>query len=108
MSIIDAYLENDSFLRMIPVEYREIVLPKLRRNVNNMTAALKNKVAIGIDELTVSLMRMIHFAVRYPHRYPELLLLFFVGPQRNVYVDDTTRCIQLYTDYNKNGSSKQC
>ncbi|DAA08589.1 Y' element ATP-dependent helicase [Saccharomyces cerevisiae S288C] len=33
-------------------------------------------------------------------------LLAFAGPQRNVYVDDTTRRIQLYTDYNKNGSSE--
>ncbi|KAF1905676.1 LOW QUALITY PROTEIN: Y' element ATP-dependent helicase protein 1 copy 2, partial [Saccharomyces cerevisiae] len=87
---IDEYLENDSFLQMIPVKYREIVLPKLRRDTNKMTAALKN-----IDELTV-----------YPYRYPELQLLAFAGPQRNVYVDDTTRRIQLYTDYNKNGSSE--
>ncbi|KAF4004323.1 DEAD/DEAH box helicase family protein [Saccharomyces cerevisiae] len=71
-----------------------------------MTAALKNKVAVAIDELTVPLMWMIHFAVGYPYRYPELQLLAFAGPQRNVYVDDTTRRIQLYTDYNKNGSSE--
>ena len=91
---------------MIPVKYREIVLPKLRRDTNKMTAALKNKVAVAIDELTVPLMWMIHFAVGYPYRYPELQLLAFAGPQRNVYVDDTTRRIQLYTDYNKNGSSE--
>ena len=103
---IDEYLENDSFLQMIPVKYREIVLPKLRRDTNKMTAALKNKVAVAIDELTVPLMWMIHFAVGYPYRYPELQLLAFAGPQRNVYVDDTTRRIQLYTDYNKNGSSE--
>ena len=103
---IDEYLENDSFLQMIPVKYREIVLPKLRRDANKMTAALKNKVAVAIDELTVPLMWMIHFAVGYPYRYPELQLLAFAGPQRNVYVDDTTRRIQLYTDYNKNGSSE--
>ncbi|CAI4045471.1 uncharacterized protein SKDI_11G3195 [Saccharomyces kudriavzevii IFO 1802] len=63
---IDEYLENDSFLQMIPVKYREIVLPKLRRDANKMTAALKNKVAVAIDELTVPLMWMIHFAVGYP------------------------------------------
>ena len=103
---IDEYLENDSFLQMIPVKYREIVLPKLRRDTNKMTAALKNKVTVAIDELTVPLMWMIHFAVGYPYRYPELQLLAFAGPQRNVYVDDTTRRIQLYTDYNKNGSSE--
>ena len=103
---IDEYLENDSFLQMIPVKYREIVLPKLRRDTNKMTAALKNKVAVAIDELTVPLMWMVHFAVGYPYRYPELQLLAFAGPQRNVYVDDTTRRIQLYTDYNKNGSSE--
>ncbi|KAF4000294.1 DEAD/DEAH box helicase family protein [Saccharomyces cerevisiae] len=103
---IDEYLENDSFLQMIPVKYREIVLPKLRRDTNKMIAALKNKVAVAIDELTVPLMWMIHFAVGYPYRYPELQLLAFAGPQRNVYVDDTTRRIQLYTDYNKNGSSE--
>ncbi|QHB11447.1 hypothetical protein SCEN_N04050 [Saccharomyces cerevisiae] len=57
---IDEYLENDSFLQMIPVKYREIVLPKLRRDTNKMTAALKNKVAVAIDELTVPLMWMIH------------------------------------------------
>ena len=39
---IDEYLENESFLQMIPVKYREIVLPKLRRDTNKMTAALKN------------------------------------------------------------------
>ena len=71
-----------------------------------MTAALKNKVTVAIDELTVPLMWMVHFAVGYPYRYPELQLLAFAGPQRNVYVDDTTRRIQLYTDYNKNGSSE--
>ena len=103
---IDEYLENDSFLQMIPVKYREIVLPKLRRDTNKMTAALKNKVTVAIDELTVPLMWMVHFAVGYPYRYPELQLLAFAGPQRNVYVDDTTRRIQLYTDYNKNGSSE--
>ena len=52
------------------------------------------------------LMWMIHFAVGYPYRYPELQLLAFAGPRRNVYVDDKTRRIQLYTDYNKNGSSE--
>ena len=103
---IDEYLENDSFLQMIPAKYREIVLPKLRRDTNKMTAALKNKVTVAIDELTVPLMWMIHFAVGYPYRYPELQLLAFAGPQRNVYVDDTTRRIQLYTDYNKSGSSE--
>ena len=82
------------------------MLPKLRRDTNKMTAALKNKVTVAIDELTVPLMWMIHFAVGYPYRYPELQLLAFAGPQRNVYVDDTTRRIQLYTDYNKNGSSE--
>ncbi|GFP73264.1 Y' element ATP-dependent helicase protein 1 copy 8 [Saccharomyces cerevisiae] len=103
---IDEYLENDSFLQMIPVKYREIVLPKLRRDANKMTAALKNKVAVAIDELTVPLTWMIHFAVGYPYRYPELQLLAFAGPRRNVYVDDKTRRIQLYTDQNKNGSSE--
>ena len=103
---IDEYLENDSFLQMIPVKYREIVLPKLRRDTNKMTAALKNKVAVAIDELTVPLMWMVHFAVGYPYRYPELQLLAFAGPRRNVYVDDKTRRIQLYTDQNKNGSSE--
>ena len=87
---IDEYLENDSFLQMIPVKYREIVLPKLRRDTNKMTAALKNKVAVAIDELTVPLMWMIHFAVGYPYRYPEL--------QRNVYVDDTTRTVHRSLD----------
>ena len=75
---------------MIPVKYREIVLPKLRRDTNKMTAALKNKVAVAIDELTVPLMWMIHFAVGYPYRYPEL--------QRNVYVDDTTRTVHRSLD----------
>ncbi|CAD6614737.1 EM14S01-3B_G0047960.mRNA.1.CDS.1 [Saccharomyces cerevisiae] len=37
-------------------KYREIVLPKLRRDTNQMTAALKNKVTVAIDELTVPLM----------------------------------------------------
>ncbi|QID80066.1 Y' element ATP-dependent helicase protein 1 copy 1 [Saccharomyces pastorianus] len=72
---IDEYLGNDSFLQMIPVKYREIVLPKLRRDTNKMTAALKNKVTVAIDELTVPLMWMVHFAVGYPYRYPELQLL---------------------------------
>ena len=63
-----------------------------------MTAALKNKVTVAIDELTVPLMWMIHFAVGYPYRYPELQLLAFAGPQRNVYVDDTTRTVHRSLD----------
>ncbi|CAD6626823.1 XXYS1_4_G0038250.mRNA.1.CDS.1, partial [Saccharomyces cerevisiae] len=78
---IDEYLENDSFLQMIPVKYREISL------------------------LQLTSLRC-HLCGGYPYRYPELQLLAFAGPQRNVYVDDTTRRIQLYTDYNKNGSSE--
>ncbi|CAH1829344.1 unnamed protein product [Saccharomyces cerevisiae] len=33
---------------MIPVQYREIVLPKLRRDTNKMTAALKKKVTVTV------------------------------------------------------------
>lgn len=49
---------------------------------------------------------MVYFGGGFPFRFPELKLLAYAGPQRNVYVHDESRRLQLFCDYNKNGSSQ--
>lgn len=101
-------LENGakSLLDLIPSKFRNILLPKIRREKYKHTEAINTIVSRKVDEMGELLMWMVYFGAGFPFRFPELQLLSYAGPQRNVYVDEESRRIQLFCDYNKNCSSQ--
>ncbi|SCW01469.1 LAFE_0E00298g1_1 [Lachancea fermentati] len=72
--------------------------PRTRPTVLHITTVLD-----AIDKMTVLLMWMVWFAAGPPYRYPELQTLAYAGKQRNIFIDMETRCVQIRTNYNKNG-----
>ncbi|QLQ81249.1 hypothetical protein HG537_0F00100 [Torulaspora globosa] len=100
------FSNGGSLLNLIPEDYHQVLMPKLRRDRHReLSEAVNTQVAHAVDEIACALMWMVYFGAGFPYRFPELQLLAFTGPQRNVYVEDSTRRIQLFCDYNKTGSS---
>lgn len=58
-----------------------------------------------MDEIGSVLIWMVYFGAGFGYRFTGLQQMAFGGPQRNVYVDDDSRRLQLFCDYSKNGSS---
>ncbi|QLQ79359.1 hypothetical protein HG537_0B07130 [Torulaspora globosa] len=100
----DMCSEPTSFYDLIPKAYQADVIPKLRQG-NSGTEATKASVESVVNEVARLLVWMVYFGVGHPYRFPELRQLAFAGYQRNVFVDDKTRRLQLYSNYNKNKSS---
>ncbi|SCU80252.1 LAFA_0B08394g1_1 [Lachancea sp. 'fantastica'] len=73
------------------------ITPKRLKPTDSLTPLLIE----ALDECTVLLMWMIYLTCGSPYRYPELLLLKFAGSNRNIFVDQQTRCILLWTGYPK-------
>ncbi|QLL30194.1 hypothetical protein HG536_0D00110 [Torulaspora globosa] len=102
----DKFWDGGSLLHLIPVEYRQVLMPKFRREKHGrLSEAVNKQVAHAVDEIACTLMWMVYFAAGFPYRFPELQLLAFSGPQRNVYVEDVSRRVQLFCDYNKTGAT---
>lgn len=102
----DKYWGAGSLLNMIPLQLRNSLLPKFRRDKHRrLSEGINKQVAQAVDNIACVLMWMVYFGAGFPYRFPELQMLAFSGPQRNVYVDDVSRRLQLFCDYSKTGSS---
>lgn len=67
---------------------------------------LRDAVLGIIDTISYHLMAMVYIASCGPYRFPEIRVLRVSGPQKNIFVDDKLRRIQLLTNYTKNGNNK--
>lgn len=97
--------ENWSILDLLPVKFQRLLVPQIRGLTNEITEALNRKVAQTVDKIGHVLIWMVYFGVGFGYRFTELQQMAFGGLQRNVYIDDDSRRLQLFCDYNKNSSS---
>lgn len=78
-----------------------VSLAKITPKVLKPPGSLTSHLLEALDECTVLIMWMVYFTCGAPYRYPELVVVKFAGSDRNVFVDEKTRCIQLLTTYSK-------
>lgn len=90
-----------SLKRLFSQRVREDILPSPRQPLTELN---RREALVAIDKATVALMWMVWFAVGAPYRLPELQILAYAGKRRNLFVDESRRCIQIITSYNKNGA----
>lgn len=106
VSLIESRFQpRGSLLDLFPAEYLWRLLPPYTR-LETLTPDQVVEILEIIDKVVEPLIWMVYFRCGCSYRFPEFAGVTFSGPHRNVFIDDETKCLLLFTTYSKNALKK--
>ncbi|SCU80262.1 LAFA_0B08460g1_1 [Lachancea sp. 'fantastica'] len=104
ISLMESRFEpKGSLLDLFPAEYLQSLLPMFNR-YEALSEEQLNEILEIIDKMVEPLIWMVYFGCGYSYRFPELVAITYAGRDRSIFIDEETKCLILFTTYNKNES----